>query len=279
MNRYLVACLRALPITLLVFALQLVVSVPIALPLSNELERLLAGPWDGTTQAALLDALSALRPLTRTLGLQLVLAVGAWFAASPVLHVAWLSALSTPMAPGRALRRGLVLLPRSCLLSLLWALGTALLASPFLLAAWACSALFDVESNVRSHDLSLLVTLAPLVLVALVSFTWHDFARARSLEQGFVRSVLRSFVPALRPANWLKALGFIALGTGLVLLADLCVRGFGGSGFFGGLLAGLLVHGAILTKLFLRSLWLCHALAAAEVAEGDDTTVFHRSQP
>jgi hypothetical protein len=279
MNRiYLVASLRALPLTFLVLVLELALAIPIALPLSMELSRLGSGAWDGAAYAAFLDGLASARPLLRALGLQGALALLVWIVLSPLLHMAWLSALSSPMSPARALGRGGALLVRALFVSLNLAFMAIAMAAPWALLAWGMGKLFSVETHARAHDLGVALSLAPLLPTAFILQTWHDLARARALEQGPFASVARSARHAFRPAVLGRALLLAAGGTLLVLLAELWVGHFGASGIIAGSLAAALVYGALFAKLWLRSLWLCHALVSAEAGDNDDTTTYHRGK-
>jgi hypothetical protein len=279
MNRiYLVASLRALPITFLLLLLELALAIPLALPVSMELSRLGTGSWDAAGQAALLDGLAAARPLTRTLGLQASLAAGVWIVLSPLLHMAWLSALSSPMSPARALGRGGALLIRALLVSFNLAFVAVLMALPWVFLAWCMSRLFSVEVHARAHDVGVALSLVPLVPTAFLLHTWHDLARARALEHGPLASVTRSARHVFRLGMLARALLLTLGGTLLVLLAELWVAQFGASGLIAGSIAALLVYGALFAKLWLRSLWLCHALGAAEATDTDDTTTYHRGK-
>src|SRR5437868_1301322 len=83
-------------------------------------------------------------------------------------------ALARPTAPGKALWQGVRLLIRALMVSLFLAVIGAFMAAPFALAAWGLSALFDVETHAPAHDLGILCSLAPVLLVLLVIATWHD---------------------------------------------------------------------------------------------------------
>jgi hypothetical protein len=281
MNRLpLVASLRALPITLLVFALALSMGAPLALPVSLELSRMLSGPWNWAAQAAFFETLSASRPLITLLIRQLLLLAIAWAIASPVLHMAWLTALSRPTAPGKAVWQGVRLSMRALCVSVFVGLIGLLMASPFALCAWGLGKLFDVETHAPAHDLSILISLAPVLLVLLVIATWHDLARARALEEGFFRSVTRSARHAFRPRVLVRSLVLCGSGSVLVLLAQWWTGTFHEHGFFSWLIAGTVLHGSVFAKLFLRSLWLARALACAEPSGLEETRQYdERSWP
>lgn len=276
MRRYLIASLRALPITLFVFALQLILAVPLTLPASVELSRLLPGTWDDVTRAAFLDALVNNQPLLRVLSLQAVLALVAFVVLGPLLHMAWLAALSEPLSPVRALARGARLYGRAVGTTLLIACAALGLSLPWLLVAWLFSAVLDVQTHARAHDVLVGLSLAPLLPSLLIVHTWHDLARARALEHGFLSSVTRSARQAFRLPVLGRSLALGLLGTLLVVMAERWAGALDGTGIVGAAFAAVLVHGSVLGKLWLRSFWLSHTLGYAEAVEGDDTTVFQK---
>jgi hypothetical protein len=276
---YLVASLRALPVTFLVLLIELALAIPLALPISSELSRISSGSWDAAAYATLLDGLSAARPLTRTLGMQAALVLAAWLLLSPLLHMAWLSALSSPMSPARALGRGGALLVRALFVTFNIAFVGVFMAAPWALLAYGMSQLFSAEAHARVHDMGVALSLVPLVPTAFLLHTWHDLARARALEQGPITSVTRSARHVFRLGVLGRAL-LLALGGALLVgLAELWVAEFGASGLIAGSIAAVLVYGALFAKLWLRSLWLCHALLCAEATDTDDTTTYQRGKP
>jgi hypothetical protein len=258
-----VATLRALPVTMLAFLLQLTFAAPLALPTSLELSRVFTGSWSGPSQAALFDTLTASGPLFRVLGVQSALALAIWMVVSPLLTMAWLSALSAPMGPGRALSQGVRLYLRAVSVTLFILLCALFVLGPWPLLAYGFSHWIDASTDVRAHDVAVLVSLAPLLPLGLAVHSWHDLARARSLELGFLRSVTRSAGDAFSASVLLRALLLGLSGTLLVVGAVWCVGGDSDSAF-SPIFAALLVHGAVLAKYYLRSLWLAHTLVCAE---------------
>src|SRR5688572_3667181 len=114
-----VAALRALPITLVIFVLETLISVVLVLPFSAEASHMTRGPLDASARAALLDAMTASSSLWRVLSMQTLMVFGLWVLLSPWLNMAWLSALSAPTRPGRALSLGMALLRRALGVSLM----------------------------------------------------------------------------------------------------------------------------------------------------------------
>ena len=265
-----VATLRALPITMLAFLLQLLFAAPFAFPSALELQRVLSGPWSGPTQAQLLDTLLASGPILRMLGVQSLLAMVLWLVLAPLLTMAWLSALSEPMRPARALAQGVKLYLRALSVSALL-FGIALFVlGPWPLMAYGFSHWIDPATDVRAHDVAVLVSLVPLLPLGLVMHSWHDLARARSLELGFLRSVTRSAADAFRISVLVRALALSALGTGLVALS-LAITGGHSDSWLSPMFAALVVHGAVFARYYLRSLWLAHTLLRAEQRRDERT--------
>jgi hypothetical protein len=197
------------------------------------------------------------------LGVQALLGLIVWMVLSPLLTMAWLSALSEPMGPGRALAQGFRLYVRAVSVSAL-VLGCALFVlGPWPLLAYGFSHWIDAGTDVRAHDVSVLLSLFPLLPLGLAMHAWHDLARARSLELGFLRSVTRSARDAFGLSVLVRALALSALGTALVSLA-LAVVGGDSDSILSPLFAALVVHGAVFARYYLRSLWLAHTLLCAE---------------
>ena len=258
-----VATLRALPITMLAFLLQLLFAAPLVFPSVLELQRVLSGPFDGATQAQLLDTLLASGAILRMLGVQSLLLGIVWLVLTPLLSMAWLSALSEPMGPGRALAQGARLYLRAVSVSALVLACALFVLGPWPFLAYGFSRWIDPGTDVRAHDVAVLVSLFPLLPLGLVVHSWHDLARARSLELGFLRAVTRSAGDAFRASVLVRALALSALGTALVCLA-VAVTGGDGESMFSPLIAAIVVHGAVFARYYLRSLWLAHTLLCAE---------------
>jgi hypothetical protein len=258
-----VATLRALPITMLAFLLQLLFAAPLAFPTALELQRVLSGPFRGITEASFYDTLLASGAILRMLSVQALFAGVLWILLSPLVCMAWLSALSEPMGPLRALARGARLYLRAASVSALILVCALFMLGPWPLLAYGFSHWIDPGTDVRAHDVAVLLSLLPILPLGLVLRSWHDLARARSLELGFLRAVTRSASDAFRGSVLVRALLLAGLGTLLVSTAVYAVGGDSDS-LLSPMFAALVVHGAVFAKYYLRSLWLAHTLLCAE---------------
>jgi hypothetical protein len=263
------ATMRALPVTFVVYVIEacsaLLLSMPLGLELLDDGRATLS---HALGRAAWLDLLPSLMPALRVHGTSTLLHVGLLLLLAPWLQMAWLSALAQPMGVGRALAEGARLYLRAWLVTLWVVLLASLGSVPFLVAASVIERLLS-EGDARVHDLLLSAACLPLLLVLWWAHVLHDLARARALTHGAWSSVRSSLGPALQPRVQLPGL----LLAGLALATQAAVWALVGRRTLDPYLPALaLLQLACLLGLFLRSLWLAHALACAEqiVTSRDD---------
>jgi hypothetical protein len=253
--------LRALPLTFLIFVVEVMLAVFASFPISVELAPRLAtfarDPAAALDPHSLHELGSLARAFARAHGLSgLVL-----LALAPWLQLSWLNALAEPQSPLAALARGARGLPRAWLLSLGLGLTFALCAAPWLGLAYGISAWLGHESNAQQVDLTVLACLLPLLPVAVYFLLVHDLARAASLESRSMRSLWRGLRAALRVRTW--GPGVAALAVGLVLPA----AAHASSWQLEPLPATLLLQSVLLVRLVVRAAWLAHALACVRAPE------------
>jgi hypothetical protein len=246
--------LRALPVTFLVFVLEALLSVfaswPSGVELAAALQQLSLDP----------SALRELAILGRSFGRGHALAVLSVLLLAPWLQMSWLTMLSEPQSPLRALARGARKVPRACLLTLALGLAFALCAAPFAGLGWAVMGWLGGEPDARRHDLALACALAPLLPLGFYFHVAHDLARAAALEQSSARSLWRGLRIALRPRAWLAALGASLVGLLLPLAAH------ASSWQLAALPATMLLQSVLLVRTVVRAAWLGHALALVQPA-------------
>ncbi len=258
----------ALPVTFAVYALEAGVAASAALPLFVELaDHLVVARWDGSAQAALLDAGPQLATALRGAGLEALLAFGALWLLGPWLHMSWLAALAG-LAPWHALERGRQVALRAVAVSLWVAAIFVLLTLPFGLLAYALHRWLSGPLQAPSHDLALLAALSPLAPIALFTHALHDLARAQALELRARVSVRRALRLVLRPTVQARALGWLVLGHALVLAASATASALPQS-VLGLAATTATLQSALLARLVIRSVWLATATALTSAETSD----------
>lgn len=252
---------RALPMTFAIYVAQSCLAALAGFPFSMEVNRVAAPGSLPITRAAWLEHVLSWGGAARVAGLTLLLAAALWLLLSPMLQMAWLSALDASESPSRSLARGTSLWLRAALVSLWVGLFSALLALPWLLLAWGLSRLLGTHPNERMHDTVVALSLSPLPLVLAFAHAWSDLARARALREGAFTSVRRSLRSALRLRVHVSFWGWTAASWGAAAAA--CW----GAGRIGSdMLAAqvALLQAGMLLRLCLRARWLTRALRCAE---------------
>jgi len=267
-----VAVVRALPLTFVVYAVTSVLGALEALPASIELQRVSTLSIRGGSAAiARAESLLGLLSTGRALGVTLIIALLAYALITPWLHMSWLSALSEPRSPGKALAHGGQLVGRAMSTSLWVGLGSLLILAPFPLLGWLVRSLLETRVNARVLDLTTLLFLLPCFASLCVALTWHDLSRALCLSRSGFSSARLSFWAAFRPKHLASFVTFSALSWLLFGLTQWLVLSVSGS-FVSGVLSVALLQTVAFTRCVLRSRWLTQALMAAdeELAEGKE---------
>lgn len=260
--RVLFAALRASPITFLVYVIEALLALSVSAPLSAELTldaRALGAR--ALSRAAALEHGLTLLPALRVQGRSLALALLMLLALTPLLRMAWLSALATPLGVRRALARGKQLYGRALATSLALALCTLLALAPWFLFSYATDAIVDESTHARLHDVLLMGSLFSALPVLFLAHVAHDLAHAFALQHGPLRAVRLGVRAALSPHAF--ALGMLASVLGLLLgAAPLCLPA--SMSRAGDLFTSALLQAGCLAALATRSVWLAHALACTE---------------
>lgn len=257
--RALFVALRAVHVTFAIYLLEallsLFVSVPLASELTSDARALGARPL--FRAAALEHALSllpALRVQARSLGLAALLLL----ALTPLLRMAWLSALAAPLGVRRALGEGARLYTRALSISLLLLLATLLALTPWLLFAYLVDAW--VDAHARLHDLLLLAAGGSALPLLFLSGVAHDLAYGFALQLGPLRALRLGLRAACSPRVFPAAL--LALCAGFLVGAAPLM--FGAASQAGAMFSVALTQSGCLAALGVRSVWLAHALTCTE---------------
>lgn len=254
------AAARALPLTFTVYVVEALLTTAASLPVLRESAQELAlSPWDASARALVLDRLWELAAVLRGGALEAAILLGVLGLLGPWLQMSWLSALRAPRDLSRALAEGARRTPRALGVSALVLALCLVLAAPSALLAWLAHRKLEASLSARSHDLALAAALAPAALVALLAPTFHDLARAAALAQRPLRSVRSALRLVLSARVLLPAALAFLLGHAFVLVAQRAAAAL--SGEVGWALGTAALQSALLARLWLRSLWLAHALA------------------
>ncbi len=260
--RALFAALRAAPVTFAIYVIEAIFALSVSVPLGSELTRdARAMGGRALFRAAALEHGLALLPALRIQGRSLALSALLLLAVTPLLRMAWLSALATPLGVRRALARGTSLYGRALATSLALGLAAALALTPWLLFAYVADAVVDADTHARLHDLLLLAALGSALPLLFMAHVAHDLAYAFALQHGPVRAVRLGLRAALSPRAF-----------GAALLASLLASLLAGAPLFlpasangaGELFSSALLQASCLLALGVRSLWLAHALTCTE---------------
>jgi hypothetical protein len=260
--RALFAALRASPVTFTIYVIEAAFALSVSVPLGAELTR------DGRAlggralfRAAALEQGLTLLPALRVQGRSLALGALMLLALTPLLRMAWLSALATPLGMRRALARGTSLYGRALATSLALALFTLLALAPWLLFAYVADAVVDVGTHARLHDLLLLGALASALPLLFLAHVAHDLAYCFALQHPPLRALRLGVRAALSPRAFAVALLAASLGF-LLGTAPLCLPASVSP--VGALFNSALLQASCLAALGTRSLWLAYALTCTE---------------
>lgn len=266
MTRWLCA-LRALPMTFFIYVLQAWTAVLIALPAANELVARVPTGQPASAHALALERIFQLGSDLRLVALPSLLAGLTWLLVTPFLHIAWLSALARREAFGASLATGGRLYLRACIVSAWVFLGLLAALTPWAGLSYGVYHYIADLPNDRIRDVTCATLLLPLLPSLFIAHTWHDLARARALEEPALRAAMRSVRSALRPRVLLQSLLYSLVGFALLALGQIIELPFPDASHE--LLVAAL-QTSLLARLFLRSRWLCDALACADAA-GEST--------
>jgi hypothetical protein len=258
--RAVLVALRAAHVTFAIYALEALLALFVSAPLTSELTRdaraLGARPL---FRAAALEHGLELLPALRVEARSLTLAALLMLALTPLLRMAWLSALASPLGVRRALGEGARLYLRALSASLLLLACTVLALAPWLLFAYLVDAWLDARA--RLHDLLLFAAAGSVLPVLFLASVAHDLAHAFALAHGPLRAARLTLRAALSPRAFPAALlaliaGALVGALPLLLLANASPAG--------ALFAVALTQAGAFCAAGVRSVWLAHALACTE---------------
>ena len=175
---------------------------------------------------------------------------------SPLLQMAWLASLASPMSIAEALFRGVRRYLDAVIVSLLMLVPLVAVIFASITPPLAAHLFLDDHPNDRLHDVVVVALLVPGFFLWLVWCAWHDLARAALL-------VCARPLDAVREAfRKLGAHAFGAYFAWSLAAASLAVLGhLLGMELESGPLAILLLQPLALARLACRAAWLSDAIA------------------
>jgi hypothetical protein len=256
--RMVLAALRALPMTFLIYVIEVVLAltltVPVVTELSGDARALGAHP---VLRAAALERVLSLLPALRVSGRTFGLGVLVLLLLTPLLRMAWLASLAGSLSVRAALAQGANLYLRAAAASLWIGALLCLVLVPWALFAYLVDTWVDAAGHARLHDLLLLGCAATALPAVFLVHVAHDLAHAFALRHGALASARLGLSAALSLRTLLVALTLLLLGLAvgsLPLLVASSAR----------LFSVALLQGATFATLAVRSAWLAHALTCTE---------------
>jgi hypothetical protein len=254
--------LRALPVTFVVYLIGAAFSAPLALPLGAELEHTLSLPFAPEwARVSAIEGLAALAPALRVQGLTLALSLALFVLLSPLLQMAWLKALSSAVGPVEALREGVRLYGRACAVSLVIVVTAVIALVPWAMLSYGLHGFLLPRTNIRVHDLAVILALAPALPTVVLCALWHDLARARCLHTGSIRASLAALRDVTSSSLILRFVIFGLISVALSLGLSLALPHLKPWQALSGIGVAALVQGVALLRAVVRSRWLTDALA------------------
>jgi energy-converting hydrogenase Eha subunit C len=175
---------------------------------------------------------------------------------SPLLQMAWLASLASPMSIAEALFRGARRYLDAVLVSLLMLVPLVVVAFASITPPLVAHLFLGEHPNDRLHDVVVLALLVPGFFLWLAWCTWHDLARAALLVCARPLDAVRESFRKLGAAAFGAYLAWSVLAALLAVLGHIL-----GMELESGALAILLLQPLALARLACRAAWLSDAIA------------------
>lgn len=243
---------RAAPMTFLVYVVLTLLSAVPVVPIA-----LAFGPaFDRPGGSALLESLEESAPNIAAGTLAGFVVAGLALALSPLLQMAWLSAIARPMTVSEAIARGTQRYFHAVAVSVLMLvpLVVALLAA--ITAPLIAHLVLRDHPNDRMHDVIVVALLVPGIFLWLAWCAWHDLARAALLERARPLAAIRSAWRRLGPRAFGSYLAWTFLAASLALLGHVL-----GAYVDSGVLLIVLMQPLALARVACRAAWLGDAVS------------------
>ena len=242
---------NTLPIAFVAYAVGLVASgIPASVAASFEDLRALPVARGFEWLDAMRDGSDAATASTITL----IGVLGIVVVLSPWLVAAWFAAASGESPPAQCFLVGWRRLPASLGASALFFCASLVVVVAGGGLAGLVHALLAEHPDARSHDLAVLISLAPALFLLVVLFLWHDVARAAAVGGSSPRHAAALAVRSVRTADFGLYLGAVLVNLGLsavVVAAAWTMPGW---------LAVILTQTGLFLRTIVRSAWLVRAV-------------------